>query len=632
MARWLIIGTVLVVVGCAPVPDGGSAAGLLPDFGVLSWKQWIAWAFRGPGIIISVILGLALWRVNRAWFRGKYSDPSVPIASPPSSLSAAAVSILENREVTGRTRLAIILEMCQRGTLKVVGVRERERHTSVGRYSYRFSPEEPAEHDWERSIADRISNRDVFIQDLNKTLEAQDSNIGERLGEYLRWRGLFNDNPVRVWNDAPGMPLGRITLALALMGTGVGLWLGLWVSQWWVNAIGGGIIGIIYGLTVGPMRVGMIAPTSSGRHEIGQWVAFKEWLQRSSFNLTAAPPDSFLPYAIALDAAQPWLGDGVSAPEWFGVDTGPNARRSNRDEAYRAFLSAPEWGLEGRSERAGELAIRRADGSGPRVLEPRRTPAAAVGSPVTVQRATERSEAGLARNARLTTEPVPEQQEASEVRDEAPVYAPIQEQVFFDADRVFVSDYRLRFPYKTELENRVRFPIRTVEMFRIRSAVVEESGMPAEAGLNKLLEVIGGVIKWPAFLGAMGILIILLLNILVLVLGHYELTEPGLPQGKTPVFIEALGDTFEAFPVRFSLVIGGFIVSLGGVAWIGDRIMNWRPVKKAKYRVGIDVVDRRGERERLYFGEYDELAEARRIVSAIDHAKVAIAARPSQRV
>lgn len=623
MARWLIIATaVLAAVGCALVSDGGNAPAILPDFRELSSKQWIAWGFRGPGIVLSLILGLAIWRVNRSWFGGKYPEPSVPVTNPPSPLSAAAVSILENRSVTGRTRLATVIEMCQRGTLMVVGVRERERHTSVGRYSYRFSPAAPPEHDWERLISDRISNRDVFIQDLNKTLEAQDSQIGERLGEYLHWRGLFNDNPVRVWDDAPGLPLGRIVLALALMGTGVGLWLGLWVSQWWVNAISGGVIGTIYGLTVVPMRVGMMAPTDGGRHEIGQWVAFKEWLQKSRPDLTTDPPDTLLPYAIALDVAQPWLGDRVSAPEWFAADTGPNARRGNRDEAYQALLSAPEWGLEGRSEQAGELAMRRADGSEPRVLDPRRTPAAAE-SQVTVQPATERSEAGVARDSRLTAVPVPERQEASTAADEAPVYAPIHEQVFLDADRVFVSDYRLQFPYRAVSEDRVRFPIRTVEMFRIRSAVVDEANMAAEAGLNKFLKVLGGLIKWPALLGAMGVFIISLWNILFLVLGE----APSDPQGRTPAIWEIQKALYEAFPVEYWIVIVLIIVGLGVMAWLGDKIMDWRPVKSTIYRVAVDVVDRKGESERLYFVECEGRDEAQRIVSAIEHAKVAIAAR-----
>ncbi len=211
--------------------------------------------------------------------------------------------------------------------------------------------------------------------------------------------------------------------------------------------------------------------------------------------------------------------------------------------------------------------------------------------------------------------------------DETPAYAPVEEQVFFDADRVFVSDYRLRFPYRAVSEDRVRFPIRTVEMFRIRSAAVHEATVASETGLNKFLKVMGGIIKWPAFLGAMVIFLILILNILILVSRHYGYSEPGIPQGETPVFIEALAETFEAFPVRFSLVIGGLIVSLGVLAWLGDKIMNWNPVKREKYRVGVDVVARRGETERLYFGEYEEPNEAQRIVSAIEHAKVAIMGR-----
>jgi len=226
--------------------------------------------------------------------------------------------------------------------------------------------------------------------------------------------------------------------------------------------------------------------------------------------------------------------------------------------------------------------------------------------------------------------------------EEKSAHAPVEEQVFFDADRVFVSDYRLRFPYRAVSEDRVRFPIRTVEMFRIRSAAVDEATVAAETGLNKFLKVMGGIIKWPAFLGAMGIFIVSLWRILILVLEHYGIIGPSkFPSphegGGPPVFpavtdfLETLGEIhkgfYEASPVRYWIAVVLTIVALGTVARMGDKIMKLRPVSAIKYRVAVDMVDRRGDSQRLYFGEYDELAEAQKIVSAIEHAKVSIMGR-----
>ena len=57
-----------------------------------------------------------------------------------------------------------------------------------------------------------------------------------------------------------------------------------------------------------------------------------------------------LAYAIALDAAQPWLDVSVSAPLWFGSSEAASLRAPDLDVAYHGFMSAPEWGLSGRSE------------------------------------------------------------------------------------------------------------------------------------------------------------------------------------------------------------------------------------------------------------------------------------------
>ena len=72
-----------------------------------------------------------------------------------------------------------------------------------------------------------------------------------------------------------------------------------------------------------------------------------------------------LAYAIALDVAQPWLDDSVSAPPWFGSGEAASLRAPDLDVAYHGFMSAPEWGLAGRSEGAAEPAAAQGDGAEP---------------------------------------------------------------------------------------------------------------------------------------------------------------------------------------------------------------------------------------------------------------------------
>ena len=61
-----------------------------------------------------------------------------------------------------------------------------------------------------------------------------------------------------------------------------------------------------------------------------------------------------LAYAIALDEAQPWLDVSVPAPSWVGSGEAASLSTPDLDVAYHGFMSAPAWGLAGRSQRAVE--------------------------------------------------------------------------------------------------------------------------------------------------------------------------------------------------------------------------------------------------------------------------------------
>ena len=90
--------------------------------------------------------------------------------------------------------------------------------------------------------------------------------------------------------------------------------------------------------------------------EIGQWLGLKESLPGPDQEEGRDEPDSMLAYAIALDAAQPWLDVSVPAPSWFGSGEAASLSASDLGVAYHGFMSAPAWGLAGRSNDASEAA------------------------------------------------------------------------------------------------------------------------------------------------------------------------------------------------------------------------------------------------------------------------------------
>ena len=587
---------ILVVLAAAAlvftlVPEGVVAQYVIPDFGEMGWKQLTAWAFRVPGTGLALLLVIPLWILDFKWRAAKHPKLIEPVTGPPSGLSAAAVSVLESRQVNDRTLLASVVEMCQRGMLEITPVR---RATRRGGYAYKLTARESTNFDWERLVCDRLPTGPVTVERMGERLEEQKEAVGDGLGEYLQYQGLFSDNPIRVMREHHVQGARTVILAVILLGVGVGLWLELWISQWWINAIAGGVLGFIYFLIFDSTNVGKLKPTESGLNEIGQWLGLKEYLAGLGPGHVVDGSDQMLAYAIALDAAGPWLDDAVPAPTWFGETENRAEQGLDLDQAYHFFLSAKTWNLTGRNEGVDEADTEDvAHPSG----EPREQGAASV-APA---------------NAPALTSPEPQQ-------------------VFYDAGRVFVSANLLRLPGKT------------VTMNRVKSAVVDAVEVEAETGSNKFLKVVGNIIKWPPALGAMGILIIFLWGVLFAVLDHFGLTSeskfadpysggnPSFPFNTGPgeYLLEKWDDLSETISslIDPSTVVGWLFVGaviLGAIlaALLGHNIVEWGTAKTTKYRAGIDVT---GESERLYSGEYEERVEVERIVSAIELARAAGAA------
>ena len=387
------------------VPTGITSAFTGPD-----WMRNVALVLISFAVLSAIYLKLK----ERAWPKINYPTLNAPVTQPPSDLPAAAVSVLESRKVSLETFLAALIEMCQKDVLQVVGIRvtpgrttEGEsllgnyKHIYRGKYIYWIVPKSAPQFEWERIVLNSIPKQPMMIDDLinelhNPLVGRHEELIGKQLGEHLRYRGLFNDNPVQAMSDADRGSLARFLGAISVC-IGFGL-LSYWLLSSWVSwpqwanlassVVGGIVLGVIYAVVVEPSRIGHITPTRAGLQEISRWLALKESPLQFDPLSDADGSDSLLPYAIAFDEAERWLQDNNPAPFWFNSinlqeytlnqngqngDAAPAEPRvpfalvradynlnliPDNDEAYHAFMSANGWVLFGRSSRAAEAAVR----------------------------------------------------------------------------------------------------------------------------------------------------------------------------------------------------------------------------------------------------------------------------------
>ena len=347
---------VLAAVGLlfALDPDRAIVESGFPEFREMDLVQLAAWGFRTIGIVVAQLIVFALWlwpkhRPPQAipWYSGKTPQPD--------SMPAAAVSALEGHAIGSPTMLASIIEMCQRGTLRIepVGIR-------VG-FLYRLSRQAAPQYDWERTICNSLPPGPTTIDALRERVDEHTVAIGDHIGDYLQQRGLFHDNPVRVRRENSGDEDRWTFLASVLMGVGSGFWAALWMEQWWASVLIGAFASLAYSFPVVTdlaltVWTGMLKPTQAGALEIARWFGWKETLTGSGSTGAWDQSDPMIAYAVAFNVAQPWLDVSASAPPWFGSDEDSTPRDADLDAAYRAFIHALEWWLKGRSDNAAKAA------------------------------------------------------------------------------------------------------------------------------------------------------------------------------------------------------------------------------------------------------------------------------------
>ena len=161
MAGVLATLAALAVIGLLFVldPGGAIAESGFPNFREMDWKQFTTWGFRTIGVGVGLLLVLWLWLSYRPKQEIRPQDPLELATRRRPRLPAAAVSaVLGDREVSARTLLAAIVEMCQRGTLRFECV------GTVSGYRYRLSQQGPTQFEWERLICNRLPSRATTVQ------------------------------------------------------------------------------------------------------------------------------------------------------------------------------------------------------------------------------------------------------------------------------------------------------------------------------------------------------------------------------------------------------------------------------------------------------------------------------------
>ena len=146
---------------------------------------------------------------------------------------------------------------------------------------------------------------------------------------------------------------------------GVGLWVNFWLPWWAGAAIGIPIALVFYYYSVDDIS-GVLSPTPAGALEISQWGSYEGSIRDGLVSPSLDPnqPDAMLPYAVALNQARQWVNDIKALPSWFLPDGPREQTKQGLYAAYRGFIGADSWDLEGGPKKESMAAQRAVGGGG----------------------------------------------------------------------------------------------------------------------------------------------------------------------------------------------------------------------------------------------------------------------------
>ena len=302
-----------------------------------------------------------------------YPQVAQGLTTLPSDLPAPAVSVLASRKVGPQTYLSILVDMFQRGNLTITGGygesdEKRELQSRVW-FARQFEPDQP----WEKEVYSALtfySDSDFLksqSDDLKSKFDGRRKAIATHLDECLQSRGLFDEPPLQVMADRGQGWVARTmwVLATVILAVGVGLWVNL-LLPWWAGAAIGIPIACVFLLYAIDDISGVLSPTPAGALEISQWRSFEGSIRDGLVSPTLDPnqPDAMLAYAVALNQARQWVNDIKALPPWFLPDGPREQTRQGLYAAYRGFVGADSWDLDGGPKKESMAAQRAVGGGG----------------------------------------------------------------------------------------------------------------------------------------------------------------------------------------------------------------------------------------------------------------------------
>ena len=342
---------------------------VISRFPTVNWERvtyLLYWSLRiSVFALLALILIVSRIRKSR-WAADHFAGyPQVPegLTTLPSDLPAPAVSVLASRKVGPQTYLSILVDMFQKGNLTITGgyneSDEKRKYQSYVSLARQFEPDQP----WEKEVysalpsfsgSDPLKPNSNFLKPnsdmLKIELEERRKAIATHLDECLQSRGIFDEPPLQVMADRSQgwMDQTRWVLATVILAVGVGLWVNFWLPWWAGAAIGIPIAFVFYCYSIDDIS-GVLSPTPAGALEISQWWSFEGSIREGlvSPSLDPSQPDPMLSYAVALNQARQWVSNINALPPWFLPDGPREQTRQGLYAAYRGFIGADSWDLDG---------------------------------------------------------------------------------------------------------------------------------------------------------------------------------------------------------------------------------------------------------------------------------------------
>ena len=336
---------------------------LISRYPSVNWERvtyLLYWSLRISVFVLLALLFIVSRIRKSRWPAAGYPQVPEGLTTLPSDLPAPAVSVLGNREVGPKTYLSILVDMLQKGNLTITGGygesdRKRRLHSRIW-FTRQFEPDQP----WEKEVYSALpflSASDLVKPNsdmLKSEFEGRRKAIRTHLDECLQSRGIFDEPPLQVMADRGQAWVARTAwvLATVILAVGVGLWVNLWLP-WWAGAAIGIPIAVAFLDYAFDETSGRLNPTPAGVLEISQWWSFAGSIRDGlvSPSLDPSQPDPMLPYAVALNEARQWITNSNALPPWFLPDGPREQTRQGLYAAYRGFMGADSWDLDGGPKR-----------------------------------------------------------------------------------------------------------------------------------------------------------------------------------------------------------------------------------------------------------------------------------------